>query len=155
MKVSRAVCQAREAFYFQWEMKKSTHIICMHARINHVTMHVFRYIDYLKCYIMLIPNPPEALSPCSHVSQCSCQALIAWAVAVAVGRRICSVVTADAAGNVGVVASCSPGVMQTLWWYAKECLPSRSILFSQNSLWLYLLQEPYMISLFLISFPRD
>lgn len=115
----------------------------MYACANkHVTMHVFRYIDYLKCYIMLIPNTPEALSPCSHVSQCSCQALIAWSVTVA-------------AGNVGVVASCSLGVMQTLWWYAKECVPCRCILFSQNSLWLYLLQEPYLISLFLISFPRD
>lgn len=120
---------------------------CTH---KHVTRRVCGYdalhiwnVTY--CNVNLEPSSSDVLSPCSHMSQWTCQVLIAWAVVD---------YTADAACNVGVDASCSLGVMQTLWWYAKECVPSRPILVSHNSLWLYLLLDPCLISLFLTCLPR-
>lgn len=108
---------------------------CMYVRANnHATRRVFvgmvRYMSEL--WRNAKPSSSRTLSLRSHVYQSSCQALIARAVVD---------YTADVMRNVGVVASCSLEVTQTLWWYAKLCVPPRSVLFSQNSLWLYLLQD--------------
>lgn len=60
-------------------------------------------------------SPPALIRSHSHLSQSSCQTLIARAVVD---------YTADVTCNVGVVASCSLRVEQTLWWYAKLCCAS-------------------------------
>lgn len=79
---------------------------------------------------MPMQSPPAhvrslSLSLCSHVSQSSCQALIAWAVVD---------YSADAMRNAGVVASGRPGVALKVWSYANFCLPAQAVLFPQSFL---------------------
>ncbi len=73
-------------------------------------------VTCLTCYVMLMQNPP------AHMHSLYVHMLVNLPARQWLHGQLADCTTRVTV-NVGVVTSCSLGVMLTLWWYAKLCVP--------------------------------